>query len=140
MGRSSEPKPLIERTDIGSVTVVRIASRGFLDFEDSQLLGQALYDLVDQEQRGRIVVNLEAVDAPSSSFIGKLLWLIIKARKLGGRVALCRLGDSLRRVFQPLPMQEPGEAIGFFDDEEQARLWAAEAPGLPEDTQPVPPG
>ena len=100
--------------------------RGFLDLEDTNLFGQELYDLVDIEGRGELVIDLKDVDTPSSSFIGKLLWLIIKARKVGGRVALCSLAPSLRKVFQPLPDQSPGEVFGFFDNDQEAVAWVME--------------
>lgn len=125
----SEPEgsaSFVERTDIGPVTRVRIMSRGFLDLEDTNLFGQELYDLVDREGRGELVIDLKDVETPSSSFIGKLLWLIIKARKLGGRVALCSLTPCLRKVFQPLPDQSPGDGFGFFENDKEALAWVME--------------
>ncbi len=123
MPESEGDAGFVERTDLGPVTRVRITSRGFLNMEDTSEFGKELYDLVDQEGRSELVIDLTDVETPSSGFIGKLLWLIIKARKLGGRVALCSLAPSLRKVFQPLPDQQPGEAFGFFDNEKDALEW-----------------
>lgn len=124
MTGSPQPSEPMERTDLGRITLIRLRARRIVDEEDIHEIAEALNDLVDREGRNRIVLNLGLVDYPSSAFLGKILWLTIKLRKAGGRLALCRLSEAIARMFQPDPHQPLGQGIGFFREEAAALEWA----------------
>src|SRR5439155_25090343 len=72
-------------TEVGPVTVVRFADRRILDDANIQEIGQELYQLVEEEGRDRLLLNLCDVEFLASSALGKLITLQrkMKAREIG---------------------------------------------------------
>jgi anti-anti-sigma factor len=85
---------------IKDVTIVTFQDATLLDALRIQNVGNALYDLVDQQQRLRVVLDFSNVRSLSSSMLGVLLTLKNKLEDAGGRVVLCGLAKDLRRLFE----------------------------------------
>ena len=77
-------------------------------FEDSRLLealqidelANTLYELVDVDQRKRLLLDFSHVTTLSSSMLGTLLSLKKRVDDIGGRLVLCGLCRDVRRVFE----------------------------------------
>ncbi len=116
--------PIMHRRDLGAVTVIRFQREWIMDEDDIQSIGEDLVRLVDIDHRHRLVLDLEPVEYPSSAFLGKILWVMVKLRKEGGRMALCHLSPTLTRMFLPHDDESlPG--LAFFQNEQDALEWAA---------------
>ena len=82
----------------GDVTVVTLAYAIIRDEDGIQLLGSELF-LVARRQKN-VLLNLGAVDAVASSFLGKLNSLNRIAQEAGGKLVLCSLTPHLSEVFE----------------------------------------
>ena len=81
----------------GGAAIVSPAGR--LDSAAAPLLQQALVTL-DAAGERRIVLDLGRLDYISSAGLGVLFWIAKRMREVGGALALCSLGDQVRRVFE----------------------------------------
>ena len=54
-----------------------------------EAIGKLLYDLVDEHQRGNLLLHFGGVESISSALIGKLVGLNGRIQRVGGRLALC---------------------------------------------------
>jgi anti-sigma B factor antagonist len=86
-------------TDVGPVTVVRFADRRILDDANIQEIGQELYQLVEEEHRDRLLLNLCDVDFLASSALGKLITLQRKLKARGGALKLSNVRPEIYEVF-----------------------------------------
>jgi anti-anti-sigma factor len=75
-----------------------IAPTGRIDSEAAVALGTAFAQLTDAREP-RVVVDLTGVEYISSAGLGVLFALAKRMRAGGGALALCALGDQVRRVF-----------------------------------------
>ena len=116
------------REDHPDAVLVRLTRKRVVSEDDIQRIGDALLDLVREEGRTRLVLDLAGVDFLTSAFLGKILWLLIQLRGRGGRLALCGLGESMVRLFQP-SAGHPPEGLAFFDDPAAALAWVAGGSG-----------
>ena len=91
---------LLEREDIGDVTVVRVkVSMLRSDDMTDNLFGQ-VYSLIDDAGRQKLVLNLAVVEYLASVALGKLVVLIRKTRAADGRLALCHVTRSVSRLLE----------------------------------------
>ena len=94
----ADPKHL-EVTESGDVAVVRFVDRKILDEANIQELGQQLFDLVEKDQRKKIVLNFSAVEFLSSAALGKLITLEKKAKTNGTALKLSNIRPEIYEVF-----------------------------------------
>ena len=102
----------------GDVTVV--APVGRLDSASAPLLRSALATL-DAAGERRLVVDLGRVDYISSAGLGVLFALAKRTREIGGALAICSLGEQVRRVFD-LAGYIPYFTVAASRDEAVARV------------------
>lgn len=89
---------LIER--IRDVTVVTLQDDQLLDAARITRVADALYELVEKQDRRRMVVDFSKIKSLSSMTLGVLLTLKQKIDERGGRLVLTGLAGTLRRLFE----------------------------------------
>ncbi|MCL6503358.1 MAG: STAS domain-containing protein, partial [Pirellulales bacterium] len=77
----------LEVAEVGDVTVVRFVDRKILDEASIQELGQELFQLVEGENRTKLVLNFSKVDFLSSAALGKLISLEKKVKVRKGKLS-----------------------------------------------------
>lgn len=82
------------------VTVVNFQDASILDAAVVEAIGQSLYDLVDNKNRKKIVLDFAKVQFLSSSALGILITLRKKAATIKGEVVICGLRKELMKVFE----------------------------------------
>lgn len=93
-------RPTLKVTQSEGVTVVGFRDASILDVVTIQRIAAELYELVEVQQRRKIVLDFAAVRFLSSQALGVLLTLRRKAEKAGATVALAGIRPELLRVFQ----------------------------------------
>lgn len=89
----------LEVSDVGDVAVVRFVDRKILDEANIQELGQELFQLVEKEERSRLLLNFSTVDFLSSAALGKLITLDKKVKARGGKLKLSNIRPEIYEVF-----------------------------------------
>ncbi|HVX10222.1 MAG TPA: STAS domain-containing protein [Pirellulales bacterium] len=89
----------LEVSEVGDVTVVRFVDRKILDEASIQELGGELFSLVEQENRGKLVLNFSKVDFLSSAALGKLITLDKKVKARSGKLKLSNIRPEIYEVF-----------------------------------------
>ena len=85
---------------VGDVTVARLAGDGFWDDAKVRALREPLQGLLKQPGRPGLVVEFGPVEHLSSSAVGLLIGLHLRAQAAGGRLALCGLTPRARAVLE----------------------------------------
>ena len=107
----------LEVSEMGDVTVVRFVDRKILDEASIQELGNELFQLVEQEQRGKLVLNFSKVDFLSSAALGKLITLNKKVKSRSGKLKLCNIRPEIYEVFA---ITKLNKLFDIKDDEAEA--------------------
>jgi stage II sporulation protein AA (anti-sigma F factor antagonist) len=102
----------------GGAAIVSPAGR--LDSAAAPRLQQALVAL-DAAGERRIVLDLARLEYISSAGLSVLFWIAKRMREVDGALALCSLGDQVRRVFE-LAGFMPHFTIAATRDEALARI------------------
>jgi len=89
----------LEVNDVGDVTVVRFRDQKILDDLNIQELGQELFQLVETENRTKLLLSFSGVDFLSSSALGKLITLDKKVKANAGVLKLCQIRPEIYEVF-----------------------------------------
>lgn len=89
----------LEVSEVGDVTVVRFVDRKILDEASIQELGSELFQLVEQENRGKLLLNFSKVDFLSSAALGKLITLDKKVKARSGKLKLSNIRPEIYEVF-----------------------------------------
>ena len=111
---------LIEVEDIGDVTVVNFTENKILDEARIQIIGDQLFQLVDEVGRRKILLNFGNVEYLSSAALGKLITLNKKLQNVGGRLILCNIDSTIYEVFEITKLNK----LFSIHQEEQAALQA----------------
>lgn len=85
--------------EVGDVTVVRFVDRKILDEANIQELGQELANLVERDNRQKILLNFSSVEFLSSSALGELIKLDKKAKAHQGALKLSNIRPEIYEVF-----------------------------------------
>ena len=110
----------LEVEDIGEVTVVNFTDRKILDEQNIQVIGEQLFNLVDEAGRKKILLNFANVEYLSSAALGKLILLNNKLKTTGGRLILCNIDPQIYEVFEITKLNK----VFNIQKEEQAALQA----------------
>ncbi len=102
---------------IRDVTIVNFGDSSILDTLQIEQIGAELYDLVDNKNRKKLLLDFSKVRFLSSSALGVLITLQKKSAAIKGKVLLCALRKELMNVFKISCLDRLFE---FFDDEEKA--------------------
>jgi len=89
---------MFDISEVDGVTIVRLRARE-LDETKIQRLNQELGEAVEEPQRQRLVVDLEAVAFLTSTGIGAMIALQKRLKASGGIVKLCGLHADIRSLF-----------------------------------------
>lgn len=89
----------ISLAESGAVTVVTFNDSKIIDEQAIQELGQELINLVEQDERGKIVLNFSAVEFLSSAALGKLISFEKKARTKKTQLVLTNIRPEIYEVF-----------------------------------------
>ena len=117
---SQAKKRRIEVEEIDDVSVVEFVDKRILDEQNIQLIGDQLFELVDDLGKKKLLLNFANVEYLSSAALGKLITLNKKLQSVGGRLILCNIDPQIYEVFEITKLDR------FFNiqKEEQAALQA----------------
>ena len=85
---------------IGDVTVADPNERFIRETEQIEQLGEALYDLIEQQHLKKIILDLSKVQLFSSAALGVMIAVRKKADEQKARVVICGLARELKEVFK----------------------------------------
>lgn len=89
----------LEVSEVGDVTIVRFVDRKILDEANIQELGQELFQLVEEDNRQKLLLNFSNVEFLSSAALGKLITLDKKVKTHGGKLKLTNIRPEIYEVF-----------------------------------------
>jgi anti-sigma B factor antagonist len=89
----------IEIHQVDEVTVVHFREPRVTDLALIEKLGQELYELVEKDNRIRLVLNFSAVEFLSSVALGKLISLNGKVKRHDGMLKLCSIRPEIYEAF-----------------------------------------
>jgi anti-sigma B factor antagonist len=89
----------LETNESAAITVVRFKDQKIIDPETIQELGQELFDLIEKDQRQKIILNFSRVEFLSSAALGKLITFQKKAQRTGAEVILTDIAPEIYPVF-----------------------------------------
>jgi anti-sigma B factor antagonist len=90
----------LELEEVGEVTVVSFVDKKILDEQNIQIIGEQLFDLVDNQAKKKILLNFSNVEFLSSAALGKLITLNKKVGTSGGKLAMCKIAKEIMEVFE----------------------------------------
>jgi anti-sigma B factor antagonist len=102
---------------IRDVTVVNFEDTSILDTLQIELISQTLYDLVENRNQKKLVLDFSKVRFLSSSALGMLISLRNKSKAIKGSLAICALRDDLRKVFTISRLEK---LFSFYKNEQDA--------------------
>jgi len=86
--------------EVDDVAVVHFRNRRIVEDLNIQELGQELFQLVETDQRKKLVLNFSSVDFLSSAALGKLITLDKKVKAHSGALKLCCIRSEIFEVFK----------------------------------------
>ena len=86
-------------SEVGDVTVVRFRDNKIIEDINIQELGQELFQLIEAENRKKLLLNFSSVDFLSSAALGKLITLDKKVKANGGVLKLSNIRAEIYEVF-----------------------------------------
>ncbi|HMO87055.1 MAG TPA: STAS domain-containing protein [Lacipirellulaceae bacterium] len=89
----------LEINESAAISVVRFKDHKIIDPETIMELGQELFDLIDRDQRQKIVLNFARVEFLSSAALGKLITFHKKAQRSGAQIILTDIAPEIYPVF-----------------------------------------
>jgi anti-sigma B factor antagonist len=89
----------IKVNESGPVTVVTFADSKIIDEQEIQEFGQELYELVERENRKKIVLNFGNVEFLSSAALGKLIGFDKRVKQHGAELVLSNIRPEIYEVF-----------------------------------------
>ena len=94
----STPKR-ININESGPISVVTFADSKIIDEEEIQELGQELYDLVERDERKKIVLNFGTVEFLSSAALGKLIGFEKRGKQHAAELIRTNIRPEIYEVF-----------------------------------------
>ena len=89
----------IEVNESANVSVVRFNDQKIIDPEAIQEVGQDLFDLVEKDDRKKLVLNFANVEFLSSAALGKLITFEKKAKRNDAELILTNISPEIFQVF-----------------------------------------
>jgi anti-sigma B factor antagonist len=89
----------IKVNESGPVSVVTFADSKIIDEQEIQEFGQELYELVERENRKKIVLNFANVEFLSSAALGKLIGFDKRVKQHGAELVLSNIRPEIYEVF-----------------------------------------
>jgi len=107
----------LELEDVGEVTVVNFVDKKILDEQNIQIIGEQLFDLVDNQGKKKILLNFGNVEFLSSAALGKLITMNKKVQQAGGKLVMCNIAREILEVFEITKLDK---LFKIFKDEQTA--------------------
>lgn len=107
----------LELEDVGEVTVVNFVDKKILDEQNIQIIGEQLFDLVDNQGKKKILLNFGNVEFLSSAALGKLITMNKKVQQVGGKLVMCNIAREILEVFEITKLDK---LFKIFKDEQTA--------------------
>ena len=89
----------IEVSESANISVVRFKDQKIIDPEAIQELGLELFDLVEKDDRKKLVLNFSNVEFLSSAALGKLITFEKKVKRQGSELILSNISPDIFQVF-----------------------------------------
>jgi anti-sigma B factor antagonist len=89
----------LDVNEVGDVTVVRFRDHKIIEDINIQELGQEMFQLVEADNRGKLLLNFSSVEFLSSAALGKLITLEKKVKARGGVLKLSNIRPEIYEVF-----------------------------------------
>lgn len=115
MSQASQSRPL-DRRDVGDVTVLRITRPMLQGDAETEAQFQQAFAVVQNEGRGKLVLDLRDVAFMGSAALGLMIMLMHKANRAGGRLALSRVPRPVAELMRISRVSDI--LIGYTDEEE----------------------
>ncbi len=112
---SVAPKILVQKT--WDVTIVDFQEARLLEAQQIDAIGQALYRLVEEMDRKKLILDFSKVQFLASAAIGMLMTLHQKSTAIKGTFIICSLRRELMRVFEIMKLTK---VFKFAANEDEA--------------------
>ena len=107
----------LEVSEVGDVTVVRFVDRKILDVTNIHELGRELVQLVEEQQKKKLLLNFTTVEFLSSETLGELIKLEKKVKQHSGKLILTNIKPEIYEVFA---ITRLNKLFDIRDDEAEA--------------------
>jgi anti-sigma B factor antagonist len=114
---SQAKKRRIEVEEVDDVSVVEFVDKRILDEQNIQLIGDQLFELVDDLGKKKILLNFANVEYLSSAALGKLMTLNKKVKAAGGELRLANIKSEIKEVFSITKLDK---MLKIFNSEQDA--------------------
>ena len=108
----------LDVSEVGDVTVVRFRDQKIIEDINIQELGRELFQLVEVENREKVLLNFSSVDFLSSAALGKLITLEKKLVKSHG--GTLRLSNIRPEIYEVFAITKLNRVFEIKDDEAEA--------------------
>lgn len=85
---------------IRDVVIVDFVSKQIRELSEIEKIGDALYDLVDNRNATKLIIDFSKVQVLSSQALGVFVKLREKVRRAEGRMVLCGVSRDLHHLFK----------------------------------------
>ena len=89
----------IQVNESANISIVQFKDKKILAPETILELGQELFDLVDRDDRKKIVLNFKNVEFLSSAALGKLITFQKKSKRANAELILTNIAPEIFQVF-----------------------------------------
>ena len=102
---------------IQGITIVTFEDESILDPLQVQDIGEKLHQLIEQEDRQRLILDFHKVKILSSQMLGVLIGMLKRIRSDRGRIVICGMKPDLHKVFKITNLDK---LFNFYDTEGHA--------------------
>ncbi len=89
----------IEVSESADVSVIRLKDEKIIDPQTIQELGQELFDLVEKDNRKKLILSFSSVEFLSSAALGKLITFEKKSKQQAAELILTDISPEIFQVF-----------------------------------------
>ena len=114
---SQAKKRRIEVEEVEDVSIVEFVDKRILDEQNIQLIGDQLFELVDDLGKKKLLLNFANVEYLSSAALGKLMTLNKKVKAVGGELRLANIKPEIKEVFTITKLDK---MLKIFNSEQDA--------------------
>ena len=107
----------ISTQTIQGISIVTFEDESILDPLQVQDIGETLQQLIEQEDRQRLILDFHKVKILSSQMLGVLISLLKRIRSDRGRIVICGMKSELHKVFKITNLDK---LFKFYDTEGHA--------------------
>ena len=109
--------PSLLLQDYAGIMVATITNSAMLDARTIDATGEALYRLVDEQNRRKVIIDFSDVKFMSSQAIGMIITMHQKIKAAKGDLVLCGVRDEIMSIFK---ITKLNKLLVFLPDEAAA--------------------